>query len=123
MPDLLQYCLKKAKALPLEGNRQRLWACVTDKRGNILGEGCNSFVKSSVYQKQMAAKAGKPKCEYLHAELASLTRVFRSKSKAKPHALWVARALRNGEHGLAKPCEVCQLAIAEAGIKNVFYSE
>lgn len=41
----------------------------------------------------------------------------------KPYAIYIARANSYGEPVLAKPCEICQMAIKDAKIKEIHYTE
>lgn len=122
MTNLLDYCLHRAKDLP-EDYRQRLYCCITDKRGKILAEAGNSFVKTSPWQYNVARQVGHPDRQYLHAEVAALLRLQRSRIGGEPYKLTVARLLRNGQAGNAKPCAVCERAVKMfPSIKVIEYS-
>ena len=41
----------------------------------------------------------------------------------KPYAIYVARAGANRDKRLAKPCNICQQAIEEAEIKEIYYTK
>jgi deoxycytidylate deaminase len=43
-------------------------------------------------------------------------------NKAKGVTIYVARAKKNGNFGLSKPCERCRKALNDAGVKKVVYS-
>lgn len=87
--------------------------------------GSNQF-KSHPFQKKFSKNEH---CIYLHAEINALVRTLRSESVSylQDATMFVVRAKRDGVkgkwiHGLAKPCEGCQRAIAAFGIKNVVYT-
>ena len=55
----------------------------------------------------------------LHAEVACIR-----KCKSKPKVLYVVRIMSNiNNYGNAKPCEMCQHLMMEAGIKTVKYTD
>lgn len=85
-----------------------------DKRGRLLSIGRNSYIKSHSLQAKFARKAGRPEAIYVHAELAALM-----KAKQQVHKLVVVRYNKDGTPGNAKPCEICQLAIKEFGVRYV----
>lgn len=78
-----------------------------------------------------AAKFGRNKdCIYLHAETDAIRNALREVDAAdlEHMTLYVARSKKTSTHdhtlipGLAKPCEGCRRAIAQFGIKNVYYT-
>jgi len=107
--------------------RGRVGAVIADRSGNILAESYN-IQKTHPMQKEFADKASQKHGDsnmsskiFLHAEIAaiiSLTRAF-----GDPHVIYVARTLQNGLPAIAKPCGICSIAIKEAGIKNIVYTE
>jgi len=101
----------------LEGNKYKLCAIITDKRNKILSIGCNSFVKTNPLQKKYADRLGEPDKMYVHAEMGAIINLPYG---SKPHNIYVARV--NRKPLLAKPCAICQLAIKEAGIQNIYYT-
>lgn len=87
--------------------------------------GTNQF-KTHPFQKKYSKNEH---CIYLHAEVDSIVRFlnYNDVSQLAEQTLVVVRAKRDGVkgkwvHGLAKPCEGCQRAIAAFGIKNVVYT-
>lgn len=54
-----------------------------------------------------------------HAEQEALRRV---RGSAQGCVMFVARKMRNGRIGLAKPCQHCQQLIRASGIKRVVYT-
>jgi deoxycytidylate deaminase len=94
-------------------------AKIYDKRGRVLSVGRNSYVKTHPLQAKFAREGGFPDKKYLHAEVAAIARC---KSLVKAHRIFVSRYDKRGQGKLAAPCEVCQRAIAAAGIKLVEYT-
>lgn len=117
----LEVAIRIASSLPIVKGRQRLAAVISDKRGRILSYGVNSYQKSHPTQKFYAEKANKPESCFLHAEISALISLTYA-NKMKVYRLSIARVLKNGEIGLARPCQSCQLAIKDYGIKCIEYT-
>jgi deoxycytidylate deaminase len=56
----------------------------------------------------------------IHAELDAVLKSGRTGLQGA--TLYVARRLKNGRFGIAKPCQSCMLIIGIAGIKKVVYT-
>lgn len=97
--------------------KPKLTAYVYNKKGALISIGTNSYEKTHPLQAYFACKSGNPDKVFLHAEIAALV-----KCRAKPYKIYVERLNKNGEPRLAKPCEVCKLAIDVAGIEVVEYT-
>lgn len=97
--------------------QQTITATIFDKKGRILSVGKNSYTKTHPRQAHLAAKCGHHHKVYLHAEIAALV-----KCKGQPHKILIERYNRRGEPLLAKPCEICQMAIKEAGINFIEFT-
>jgi deoxycytidylate deaminase len=63
-------------------------------------------------------QAGEPYRVSLHAEIRALIK----SGDRVADTLVVGRVNRSGNLCLSKPCAVCQLAIGESNIKNIYYS-
>lgn len=98
-------------------DKYKIAALVLDRKGNILSFGVN-VLKTHPRQKHYAIRAGHPAKEYLHAEIAALVRC-----RHDPYSLLVVRITGRGLLANSAPCDVCRLAIVEAGIKVVEYSD
>lgn len=99
-------------------HRHKITATCYDKRGRVLSKGENSYDQSHPAQALYAKRLGEPYKIWLHAEIQAIIR-----AKGKPvHKIKVARYNRKGEPMNACPCQICQLAIKEAGIKLVEYT-
>jgi tRNA(Arg) A34 adenosine deaminase TadA len=95
---------------------QQITAIIYDRRGRVLSIGQNSYVKTHPLQALHARKTGHPERIYLHAEIAAIARCRQLDRAAR---ILVTRWSRTGQPLLAKPCAVCQSAIAAAGITRV----
>jgi deoxycytidylate deaminase len=101
-------------------SKQLVKATIYDKKGRILAIGYNSYTKTHPRQAHFARLAGKERKAYLHAEIAAIIRA--GKRGESLFRISVERVLANGLRGCSKPCAICQIAIAEAGIKEVTYT-
>jgi len=99
--------------------RFNIVAATLDSHNNIIAVGKNSFIKTHPLQFKYANKLKNPDSIYLHAEIAAL---IKSKGKNKIESIVVMRMGINGKILLAKPCTICTLALLEAKIKLVYYS-
>ncbi|ASV44125.1 hypothetical protein PBI_SCTP2_110 [Salicola phage SCTP-2] len=119
---MINEAIKKASELPYISNQTRLYAIVTDKKGRVIAEGANSYTKTHPIQFHYAQKVNREEAIFLHAEMNAIIRCVRSSNRCKPYAIYVARVTHNNEPAMAKPCEICEEAIKEAGIKRVYYT-
>lgn len=96
-----------------------LGAIVTDKKGQILSYGFNSYQKT--HPKQYLYNKGiRDDRIYLHAEIDSLIKCSTMSHAA--HMLIVARLGKDGRLHMAKPCAGCMKAIKESHIKYCYYT-
>ena len=98
----------------MSNKRFEITAFAYDKRGRLLSIGRNSYIRTHPLQAKLAKKAGRPQAIYVHAELSALL-----KARQQVHKLVVVRYNKDGTPGNAKPCEICQLAIKEFGVKHI----
>ncbi len=89
-------------------------ALAYSKDGRLLSVGKNSYTKTHPLQARLAAKVGRPKAIYIHAELDALI-----KAREDVHKLVVLRYDSKGNPMMAKPCNICESAIRMFGVKNV----
>jgi len=83
-------------------NRNFWVGCVAKRKDGAIVASCNEKTKEPV-----------PKA---HAESRCLRKAGWGST------LWVARILKSGEWGLAKPCTNCQNMIRHMGVKRVYYT-
>lgn len=57
----------------------------------------------------------------LHAEIACLS-MIKQNIDYKDLELYIVRIRKNGEYGLARPCNSCMNLIIKRGIKKIYYS-
>jgi deoxycytidylate deaminase len=95
---------------------QNITAIIFDKKGRVLSIGKNSYIKTHPTQARYARAVGLPEKQFLHAEIAA---IIKCRSLEKAHRILVTRINKKGKPALAKPCPVCEVAIREAGIKEV----
>ncbi len=83
----------------------------------MISVGHNSYQKSHPLQAKFAKRAGRPSAIYLHAEISALI-----KCRGVPHRIHIERVDMKGNTKMAKPCEICELALKEAGVKIISYT-
>ena len=72
---IIEKAVTLCKKNPISTGMQRVAAIITDKRGNILSEGINSYEKTHPLQAQLASKFKKHSHRvFLHAEISALIR-------------------------------------------------
>lgn len=91
-------------------------AICLDKRGQIVSYATNSH-KTHPLQAEYAKRSGKSQKVSLHAEIAALIR-----ARTDIETVVVARINKNGDLRCSKPCPVCQLALDEASVNEVWFS-
>lgn len=99
--------------------RYEITAIIYDKRGRVLSIGQNSYHKTHPLQSHHAECVGLPEKIYLHAEIHAITKC---KQLDKAHRIVVTRYDNEGNTKSAKPCPVCQSAIAATNIKEVVHT-
>jgi tRNA(Arg) A34 adenosine deaminase TadA len=99
--------------------RHVVTATIYDKSGNVLSCQQNNYSKSHPLQARFAALVGQPERIYLHAEIAALIRL---KKNDRPYRIAIERYHRNGSAANARPCEICEAALKQWGIKRVEYT-
>ena len=89
--------------------KHHVTAIIFDKRGRPLSIGQNSYIKTHPLQLKMAEKVGLPEKKFVHAEVHS---IIKCRDLSKAHKIVVMRYNKNGEPVNAKPCKICEQAIA-----------
>lgn len=95
-----------------------MWCIALSKRGKIISECSNSYVKTSPKQAFYAKRVGLDSKVFLHSEVRA---ICLAKGK-KIHKLIIARVDSQNNPVLAKPCPICELALRDAGILSVEYT-
>jgi len=92
-------------------------AVTLDVKGQILSIRSNSYkTHPRMVKLSRSAQWGSKKI-FLHAEVAALV-----SSQNKVHTIIIARMRRDGSLAIARPCPICQLAIKEAKVKKVYFT-
>jgi deoxycytidylate deaminase len=105
-------------ASKLANKKQRICAIITDKRGRIVSTGCNSYTKSHPRMAYYCEVTKQQHKIFLHAELDA---IIKTKRKI-PNTIYIARVDKQGIPLPCQPCEICKLAIQDAGIKNIIHT-
>lgn len=100
--------------------KQRIYAIITDKRGRIISQAGNDYIKTHPDQRELAESVGLDECIYLHAEIAALIKLKRNVPKNSK--IYIARVGSNGESLLAAPCPICQHALMLQGISTICHT-
>lgn len=100
--------------------KQKITATIYDKRSKVLSIGENSYHKSHPKQAEFAKIAGREEAIFLHAEIAAIIKLKEKANSA--YKIYIERYNKNGQPVLAKPCEICQIALEIAGIEIVEYT-
>lgn len=116
---MLDEAIKLAKKNKIEGLPPM--AAIIAKRKKILSIGFNSRKTHPMMQKftDNHLKIS------LHAEIDALKNALKiySREEIKGSEIYVARIMKNGCSGVAKPCSSCQLALNDYGIVGVYWTE
>jgi tRNA(Arg) A34 adenosine deaminase TadA len=105
----LKLATKILESVPVQRGKQRLCAVITDRKGNVLSIGQNSYSKTHPMQALAAKRVGRESVCFMHSEIDAIRRLGRDAHKA--HNIYVARLDKQGQTVLAKPCEICQSMI------------
>lgn len=110
--------IERALSLAWMNTHNKKLGCVAlNGRGHIISEAQNSRTKTHPKQYHYAKKAQCPSRVFLHAEMRAIIL-----AKQQIDELIVCRYDKRGNLCNSKPCEICQLAIEEAEISRVWYT-
>jgi deoxycytidylate deaminase len=117
---LLYRLVEKLKIRDIGRYQFNVGSIITDKKGQILSYGFNSYTKTHPrqYLYNRNIRSGRI---YLHAEIDSIIRCSTIDSAA--HTMIIARYGKDTRLHLAKPCLGCFKAIQESGLKHVYYTD
>lgn len=116
---LMEKARQKAMEIPYEKGKERLYAIIVNKRGLILSEASNSYIKTSPVMLNNALEVGDDTKPFWHAECLAIHRL---KNPDIAHKIVICRVNKHGELRNAKPCKICENAIKKTNIKIVEYS-
>lgn len=111
---MLKYYKAARAALHNSTNTQKVFA-VAEAKGRKVAQATNQYTRSHARQRDYARRAGFPNKVYLHAEIGALV-----KSRCPVDTMYIYRLNRRGDMLPSKPCAVCQLALKELKIKQVY---
>ena len=97
-------------------HKHNITAIIYDRKGKPLSIGKNSYTKTHPLQAKLANKAGLAEKMFLHAEVNA---IVKCKDLSKAHKIVIMRYTKDGKPANAKPCAICQAAIALTKIKIV----
>ena len=106
------------ETLNQEDKNYYVGAVCLNKHGNIISKGYNSYVKTHPEQKRFAKKSGKDFSCFLHAEIASLVR-----AREPVDSVMVMRVIQNGDIKMSRPCKICEMAMREAKVRQIWYTD
>jgi len=112
---MLKYYAEAREALRHSTNKEKVFA-VAEYKGRKVAEAINCYTRSHKRQREYARRAGFPAKVYLHAEIAALI-----KSRCRVDSMYIYRLNKKGEMLPSKPCAVCQLALTELKIQQVYF--
>lgn len=116
---MLDYCIQKASELPFKRGRKRHYCIITDKRGRILAEASNSYIKTSPKMLKASKAVGLDEKIYWHAECKA---IYSLRNKSRAYRIMVARVDSSGLPVNSKPCCICMNLIKQMGIKTIEYT-
>lgn len=105
------------RASTLSPKKYRIYSIVTDKHGKIISTGTNSFSKSHTRQAYYAEKVGQKNRIKLHSEIDAII-----KANGEGYAIYTARVDKKGNPLPCAPCEICQCAIADSKIEEIYHT-
>ena len=108
---------EQVRVLAMSSTSSRRVGCILLKKGRPVVSTVNLEGKTHPTQAKFSTRAGEPYRKSLHAEIRALI-----KARVEVDTLVVGRVNKKNELCLSKPCSACQLAIAEMGIKRVYYT-
>lgn len=98
--------------------KQLILARAYNKKGILIGQGTNSYLKTHPIQKYFANKVGDTNKEFLHAEIAAILKA----GTKKIETLVIERYDKKDMPRLARPCPICMAAIKANDIKYIRYT-
>jgi tRNA(Arg) A34 adenosine deaminase TadA len=91
---------------------------VYSRKGTLISTATNSYTKTHPLMLYFGKQVGIEHKVFLHAEIAALLKC----GTATPFRIVVERHTRDGRPALAKPCAICERAIAAFGVQRVSYT-
>lgn len=102
--------------------RVQIGACAVYKH-KVISTGYNSIRTSPLQKKYNQYRFTAETNHSYHAEIMCLKPLIDRKDiDCKNIDLYVYREYKNGQPGIARPCESCMKLISELGIKHIYYT-
>ena len=102
--------------------RVQIGACAVYKH-KVISTGCNSQRTSPLQKKYNKYRFTVETSHSCHAEISCLKPLIGKKDiDFKNVKLYIYREYKNGQPGIARPCESCMQLISELGIKHIYYT-
>lgn len=111
--NFLQLAIETAKSSP---SKKKVGAVLL-KRNKVISTAVNLESKSHPLQAKFAQRVGMYERIFLHSEIHALI-----KAKDDADTIVVARVNNQNKLRNSRPCLCCELALKDAGVKNVYYS-
>lgn len=102
-----------------ERHKHKTGCVLLDRQNRVISVGVNA-TRTHPLQARYAEQTDNPFKIHLHAEISALTRLRRQHI---PHTAIVVRLLANGKRSMAKPCPVCEAALLDNGIEQIFFTD
>lgn len=116
---MLDYSIKKANEIPYRRGEARHFAVITDKRGKVISEGANSYIKTNPRMARAGKAVGLLDKTCIHAELAAII----GDKYSKGYKITVVRVGAKGQPMYSEPCCICKWLIKKHScIKEISYS-
>lgn len=121
----LRQAIKYALTNPIQPRGRtsisRCAAVLTNRDRTFVGF---NMYRSHPLQARFQKKVGEPEKIYIHAETHAIIQALRTRvwPNLSDMTMYVARVLRDGTPANAKPCPGCVSALAEFGVKEVYWT-
>jgi hypothetical protein len=109
----LEIAIRKARETPFVKGQKRHYAITLDRRGKILSEAANSYIKTSPKMLEAGRKVGLTAKLFWHAECKA---IYAVKDISKIHKIIVVRIDSKGQPVNSTPCVICERLIKDVGI-------
>ena len=109
--------LRLARNVSFHSNHRVRIGAVIVKNGKPVSVGFNKLKTHPMYTRVNHRRA--KYIQSLHAEMSAL---ISARTDVSGATIFVYRERRDGSRGNAKPCPVCQMLLAEAGVKKIYFS-
>ncbi len=102
-----------------EEPREQIGAIIV-LRNEVIATGYNRR-KTSPIQAYWASKAGRPEAIFTHAEMSALNHIGSPNWNPNIAKIFIYRETKIGL-GIAKPCEICTMALKAFNIRHIYYT-